>query len=95
MQTNKKNHSKSCFSVKKLNLTSERHVEHPFAGRNTQQMSSIIFNKKFNFLIKHMSGRVYMSNSLGKDKQAMSWFKYQLIIGLSELQQKRQKYWIV
>ena len=25
------------FSVKKLILTSERRVEHPFAGRNTQQ----------------------------------------------------------
>ena len=30
-------YTKSCFSVKKLILTSERRVEHPFAGRNTQQ----------------------------------------------------------
>ena len=29
---------KSCFSIKKLILASERHAEHPFAGRNTQQM---------------------------------------------------------
>ena len=28
---------KSCFSFKKLILTSERCAEHPFAGQNTQQ----------------------------------------------------------
>ena len=33
---------KSCFSVKKLISTSEWHVEHQFAGRNTQH-PSIIF----------------------------------------------------
>ena len=29
---------KSCFNVKKLISTSERDVEHLFAGQNTQQM---------------------------------------------------------
>ena len=28
---------KSCFSIKNLISTSERHAEHPFAGQNTQQ----------------------------------------------------------
>ena len=28
---------KSCFSIKILISTSERHVEHQFAGQNTQQ----------------------------------------------------------
>ena len=28
---------KSCFSIRKSISTSEQHVEHPFAGRNTQQ----------------------------------------------------------
>ena len=28
---------KSCFSIKKLILTSERRAEHRFTGRNTQQ----------------------------------------------------------
>ena len=32
------NDGKSCFSVKKLISTSERCVEHPFAGQNTQQI---------------------------------------------------------
>ena len=50
-----------------------------------------IFNKKFHFLIKHMSGPLYMCNSLGKDKQAMSWFKYQLNTWLSELQPEAAK----
>ena len=27
----------SCFSIKQIILTSERHVEHQIAGRNTQQ----------------------------------------------------------
>ena len=29
---------KTCFSTKKMILTSEKHVEHLFAGRNTQQL---------------------------------------------------------
>ena len=32
---------KSCFNFKKLIPTSERHAEHPFAGRNTQKAVSI------------------------------------------------------
>ena len=28
---------KTCFSAKKIILTSKRHAKHPFAGRNTQQ----------------------------------------------------------
>ena len=31
---------KSCFSVRKSISTNERHVEHPFAGQNTQQQAS-------------------------------------------------------
>ena len=30
---------KSCFRVRKSTLTSERHTEHPFAGRNKQQVT--------------------------------------------------------
>ena len=30
---------KSCFRVKKMISTSERRAEHPFAGRNTQQLT--------------------------------------------------------
>ena len=29
---------KSCFSIKKMISTSNRHAEHPFAGRNTQHL---------------------------------------------------------
>ena len=35
-----KKYAKSCFSVKKLIRTSERHADHPFAGRNTQQLTN-------------------------------------------------------
>ena len=34
-----KKYAKSCFSVKKLILTSEWCAEHPFAGGNTQHMA--------------------------------------------------------
>ena len=33
---------KSCYSIKKLILTSKRHAEHLFAGRNTQQRGVVI-----------------------------------------------------
>ena len=46
------NHAKSCLSIKKLILTSERFAEHPFAGRNTQQ--------------KCMVTRFYEKSSKGK-----------------------------
>ena len=35
-----KKFAKSCFSIKKLILTSKRPEEHPFPGQNTQQMVS-------------------------------------------------------
>ena len=42
---------KSCYSIKKMNSTSERHVEHPFTGQNTQHTHSKKSNqtKYFNF----------------------------------------------
>ena len=33
---------KICFSIKKIISTREQHAEHPFAGRNTQQMALLI-----------------------------------------------------
>ena len=39
---------KSCFSVRKSISTSKRRVEHPFAGRNTQQ-TQFKFTKKSKF----------------------------------------------
>ena len=35
---------KNCFGVKKMISTSKRHVEHPFAGQNTQQVGVVHLN---------------------------------------------------
>ena len=34
----RKNAQKTCLTQKQMIMTSERRVEHPFAGQNTQQL---------------------------------------------------------
>ena len=57
---------KSCFSIRKLILTSEWHAEHPFAGWNTQQAA----------VGNHCSNNLLMCISLGT--QATKTFQFDI-----------------
>ena len=48
---NQRKADQSLYSFKKLNLTSEQHAEHPFAGQNTQQLPP--FLEDFMPTLKH------------------------------------------
>ena len=66
---------KSCFSIKKLILTSKRHAEHQFAGQNTQQCTFFVcwhdLTTRLFFILAHNSSGRPLSTSHGRWKKTL------------------------